>query len=203
MTALRTLRPSVFRWTLCLAILPATACQEAGSLGPANSEDAGPVVSTSRDALPVPFKGTLAATERVFVNPPPAGCQLYLQEAEAGELAHLGRFTGTLTICAFNGQFGVIDPPFNPGGGPPPYLVTDFAVEATYTAANGDLLSISGTGVLVQSLVDGGSGFVGTGAVEGGTGRFLEASGEFDVIGAAGEVSYDGWVVYDASNRSE
>lgn len=167
------------------------------------SGDAGLGVATGHGALPVPFEGRLAATERVFVNPPPAGCQLYVQEADAGELAPLGRSTGTLTLCAFNGQFGVTEPPFNPGGGPPPYFVTDYTVQGMYTAANGDLLNVSGTGVLVQSLADGTSGLVGAGVVEGGTGRFAGASGEFDVLGVDGEVSFDGWIVYDASNRSK
>lgn len=54
---------------------------------------------------------------------------------------------------------------------------------------------------LVQSLVDGTSGLVGAGVVEGGTRRFVGASGGFDVSGAGEEITYDGWIVYDASNR--
>lgn len=193
---------------VCLAMLPATGCQGMGLLGPdqtnsSMSDDVGLVLSSSRDPQPVPFKGTLAASERVVLNPPPSGCELSIRDAEAGELAHLGSFTGTLTLCAFNGQFVVTDPPFNLGGGPPPYFVTDFTVEATYTAANGDLLQVSGTGVLVQSLIDRSSGLIGDGVIDGGTGRFAAARGEFDVLGANEEVSYDGWIVYDASSRSD
>lgn len=54
---------------------------------------------------------------------------------------------------------------------------------------------------LVQSLTDGTSGLVETGAVHGRTGRFAGATGGFDVVGVNGQVTYGGWIVYDASNR--
>lgn len=191
---------------LSLAALTAAACQDAGALGPdppvdAQRIEASRVAAMSDGPQPVPFKGTLISASVPDPNPP-AGCEIFLQTTQEGQFTHLGRYSGIGTTCVFNVQPGVTDPPFNPGGGPPPYLVTDFTVEQTYTAANGDILEISGAGVRVQSLTDGRSGFLGTGLIAGGTGRFTGATGEFDVRGANGVVRYDGWIVYQASNRS-
>ncbi|MEJ2312602.1 MAG: hypothetical protein P8Y21_13660 [Gemmatimonadales bacterium] len=207
MTASLTLRATWIGTAVALAALTATACQDGSALGPdalpdAQRVEAKQVAAMSHEPQPVPFKGTLVTTESVPDPMPPAGCQAFLHTGQRGNFTHVGLISGTGTTCAFNGQLGVRDPPFNPGGGPPPYFVTDFSIEQTYTAANGDILEISGVGVLVQSMTDGRSGLVGTGLIEGGTGRFADATGEFEVRGANGVVHYDGWIAYQASNRS-
>ena len=192
--------------SVCLAAVLAAGCGDGGPLGPATATSAGAVgriVAARQAPKPVPFKATLTATQQVPDPNLPAGCELFVRTTLEGNSTHLGHFTGTGTTCAFNGQFGVMNPPFNPGGGPPPYFVTDFTVQQTYTAANGDVLEVSGMGVRVQSLADGSSGLVGTGVVDGGTGRFAGAMGEFDVAGIDGVVRYDGWILYDAANRSD
>lgn len=141
-------------------------------------------------------------TESVPDPTPPQGCELFLHTTQEGEATHLGHFTGAGSTCGFNGQFGVLEPPINPAGGPPPYFVSDFTIEQTYTAANGDELLVSGQGILVQSLTDGSAGFVGGGTLDGGTGRFEGATGVFDIEGIRGAFAhFDGWIVFDASNR--
>lgn len=148
-----------------------------------------------------PFKGSF--TENLTPLPPTAECPvLFTDESDDGESTHLGRFTRTGTTCLFNLRV-VEDPPFNPGGAPP-YLVADFTFDETETAANGDLMFISGVGVYVQSSLDPAMfGTQSTGTVDGGTGRFAGASGEFQGTGdAANVLRFSGWISYDASNAS-
>jgi hypothetical protein len=79
--------------------------------------------------------------------------------------------------------------------------------EVTFTAANGDRLHASsvGTGTLTGPTT---VSFTGTATIIGGTGRFANATGEMAVEGtvdnATGDarLSYDGWIVYNASDRS-
>lgn len=183
------------------------ACQQEGPVEPdpmgSLSEGNDVLPPTDRHSMhPVPYRGTLVTTEQVGAAPPP-GCEAFFLTAQEGTATHLGHYTGTGTTCAFNGQLGVLDSPIDPQGAPPPYFVTDFSVEQTHVAANGDMLEISGTGVLVQSLIDGSRVFFGNATIDGGTGRFAGATGTFNIEAARGEdPRFDGWMVFDASNRS-
>jgi len=204
MTAIRRIPrriPALLAW---LALLAASGCQDDGALGPHSTSSVLPAGSARVVAagleMRLAFKGRVMSTQLSTDPNPPPGCQLFQHTILEGELTHLGRFSGTGTVCAFNVRAGVIDPPINPAGGPPPYLVADFVVDHTYTSASGEALHITGTGVRVQSLSDGSSGLMGVGTVAGGTGRFEGASGEFDVLGAFHVVRYDGWIIFDASS---
>jgi hypothetical protein len=88
-----------------------------------------------------------------------------------------------------------------------PMLGTSEA-EVTYTAANGDVLFATNAG----SFTPGSSptfSTVGVTTIIGGMGRFTGATGRMDAEGTvdlANNVavfSYDGWIAYDASNRSK
>lgn len=85
---------------------------------------------------------------------------------------------------------------------------TQVTTEATFTAANGDLLRAAGSGTSAPSG-PGQVSFTATLAFVGGTGRFENATGEAHVVGQADLVSrtasleiIDGRIVYDSSNRS-
>jgi hypothetical protein len=79
--------------------------------------------------------------------------------------------------------------------------------QITYTAANGDVLRTTAVGT---SSPPGPTSFLftGTTTIVGGTGRFanatgaLQAEGEVNLITANASISYDGWIAYDASDRS-
>lgn len=189
---------------LCLAALSAAACDHENLVEPgapgASRADVADLFASRNHLQPLPFRGELTTTRQVIDPTPPAGCEQFANTVLEGRLTHVGRFVGAGMTCAFNAQFGVISPPVNPAGGPPPFFVVDFTTEQEYTAPNGDILRIAGSGVRVQSMTDGTSGLVGDGSVEGGTGRFEGATGEFDVLGLNGLIRYDGWMAYDASN---
>ena len=79
--------------------------------------------------------------------------------------------------------------------------------EATFTAANGDILRAVGAGTSAPS----GPGLVSFSATltfVGGTGRFSHATGQARVEGTANMITrtasleLDGWIAYDASDRS-
>jgi hypothetical protein len=188
-----------------LAVL-ALGCGDEGPLEPNASGtavigDARPAVAAASPPAAVPFRGVVRATEQIPDPSPPAGCVQLQHVTHVGKLTHLGQFRGMGTTCLLSAQPGVTDPPFLPSG-PPPYFVADFTVDQAYTAANGDVLLVSGEGVLVQSMADGSGALRGHGQVDGGTGRFDGATGDFDVGGADGVVRYDGWIAYDASSRA-
>ena len=182
------------------------ACQDGGTTGlgtgPTLSDHAASRSSPAgAAAVRVPYRGTLITTEQTPDPNAPEGCELFQHTAQVGQSTHLGEYTGTGTTCSYNVQFGVLQPPINPGGGPPPYFVTDFTIQQVHTAANGDQLEVSGTGVYVQSMTDGAAGFVGEGAIEGGTGRFAGATGAFTIRGVRGMAArYDGWIVLEPSS---
>ncbi|MDX1647405.1 MAG: hypothetical protein R3304_09695 [Longimicrobiales bacterium] len=159
--------------------------------------------SGSLESTALPFRGTLTSTSEISDDPPRMGCLYSARTDLVGELTHLGRFEGVGTVCVLFVDVGVSDPPGNPGGGAPPFVVSDFEVEQSYTAANGDELRISGRGVLIRSLTDGRSGFTGEGTIEGGTGRFDGAVGSFSVHSVEGTVEYDGWIVAPELRRGE
>jgi hypothetical protein len=79
--------------------------------------------------------------------------------------------------------------------------------QITYTAANGDVLRATAVG---SSSPPGPTSFLftGTTTIVGGTGRFanatgvLQAEGEVNLITANASIAYDGWIAYDASDRS-
>jgi hypothetical protein len=88
-----------------------------------------------------------------------------------------------------------------------PILGTSEA-DITYTAANGDTLLATNSG----SFTPGSSptfSTVGVTTIIGGTGRFAGATGRMDGTGTVDLVNniavfhHDGWIAYDASNRSE
>ncbi|HZD22186.1 MAG TPA: hypothetical protein VE569_02120 [Acidimicrobiia bacterium] len=145
-----------------------------------------------------PFQGTWLNGETP--SQPPAGCEVFIITTQIGNASHLGRFTGNGETCGFNIRV-VEDPPFNLSGGEPPFLVADFTVEQTWTAANGDTLTWLATdGVFVQSLSGGTSSSMGTMIITGGSGRFTEASGQTTVTAIGADVTFEGFIVFDASN---
>lgn len=147
-----------------------------------------------------PFKATIDAVTTPLA--PTADCPIFLQSDQSGVATHVGEWSGTGTTCGFNLRI-VDDPPFDPGGGPP-YFVADFINDVTWTAPNGDQLFVVTNGVRVESIPDGASGNRGTTTINGGTGRFLGATGE--ALGgrdADEEINtIEGWIEYDASDRS-
>ena len=104
------------------------------------------------------------------------------------QLAHLGRTTLVL----------VQDINFAAG--------TQTSVAVTYTAANGDILRAVNVGTSVRSGT--GVTFSATVTFIGGTGRFASATGEARAVGTAdfvantSEYTLDGWLAYDAADRS-
>jgi hypothetical protein len=149
-----------------------------------------------------PFRGSFATT-RSDPAQPPAGCQLSLETGQLGQATHLGIFTGEGVTCGFNGTVTTA-PPFNLAGGPPPYFVSDFTVEQTWTAADGSTLSwVSEDGVFVQSLADGSSSALGSMRIVGGTGRFAGATGHGQVVSnstTSPGTTWDGTITFDAAD---
>lgn len=197
--------PSLTSCVLAGIVTVALGCQDTGTTGldadPALSDHASrPANASGGTATPVPYRGTLTTTEQTPDPDPPEGCEVFHHTAQIGQSTQLGAYTGTGTTCSYNVRFNVLDPPINPGGGPPPYFVTDFTVRQVHTGANGDQLHVSGVGVFVQSMTSGAAGFVGDGAIEGGTGRFDGATGTFTIRGVRDMAArYDGWIVLDPS----
>ena len=88
-----------------------------------------------------------------------------------------------------------------------PILGTSTA-QVTYTAANGDILLATNSGTFTPSSSPTFS-TVGVTTIIGGTGRFAGATGRLDVKGTVDLANnlavfyFDGWILYDASNRSK
>jgi hypothetical protein len=132
-----------------------------------------------------PISGHCELTVTPLPSVPPI-----LRQTDTGtcQLSHLGRtaYTGVLEIDLATGtQRG----------------------ERTLTAANGDILQV----VAVGTSTPDGPGrvrFVATLTFVGGTGRFADATGQARAEGVANlatsttMVTLDGWIAYDASNRS-
>ena len=134
-----------------------------------------------------PFSGSC---ETAFPAPP-IPLPPVLRQVDVGpcQLSHLGRAE----------YFSVKEINFATG--------SQTITESTLTAANGDVLRAIGTG----TNAPGGPGrvtFVATLRFIGGTGRFTNATGETRVEGAANlftrtaTLTLDGWIAYDASDRS-
>jgi hypothetical protein len=84
---------------------------------------------------------------------------------------------------------------------------TQRTTEATFTAANGDVLRATGEGTS-RMTSPGRIGFTATLVLAGGTGRFANASGEAHVVGEADLASstaalriVGGWIQYQAADR--
>jgi hypothetical protein len=90
--------------------------------------------------------------------------------------------------------------------------VVDFAtrtqqsLELTYTAANGDVLRAASAGTSLPTAT--GVTFSATIRFLGGTGRFTDATGEVraegtaDLVAGTSGYTLDGWIAYDAADRS-
>ena len=117
-----------------------------------------------------------------------------------GEATHLGPFTEDTDVCGFNPRL-VVEPPFDVEGGPP-YFVADFTVETNWTADNGDQVSLTGGGVLVQTP-DGRSALRASVTVDNGTGRFQGASGQLSAVKGIDETGrgLTGWIDYEPPRR--
>jgi hypothetical protein len=87
-------------------------------------------------------------------------------------------------------------------------LVTGTQVaDITFTAANGDVLRTTASGTSTSAGPTT-FRFTGTNTIVGGTGRFTNATGELHATGVVdlttnnASISYDGWISYDASDRT-
>jgi hypothetical protein len=154
--------------------------------------NAGPV----RD---VPIKGWVAGADEIDFTAPgcPSGTSWSFQTVGTGNVSHLGKVDFTLNNCTTVQPSGVIT--INGG--------------ITFTAANGDMLSITHQGItsiegdVATALYDW--------QVADGTGRFLGATGSGESIGityipdpggpegGTSEINLTGTIAYDASNRAD
>lgn len=134
--------------------------------------------------------------------PPTAECPIIHQSAGTGFATHLGILQTIGVTCGFNAHVEQ-NPDFNPGGAPP-FMVADFVREATWTAANGDQLFVTMSGVFVQSLSDSSSGLLAALEIDGGTGRFTGSDGSASAFRYSSDtaISVYGQLVYAASQAS-
>lgn len=141
--------------------------------------------SAGRPAAARPISGRCELTVGPLPSAPPI-----IRQTDTGtcQLSHLGRtsFAGVLELNLVTGtQRG----------------------ERTLTAANGDVLRVVSVGTSTPSG-PGVVSFVGTFTIVGGTGRFADATGQARGAGTANlatrttSLTLDGWIAYDASNRS-
>lgn len=168
-----------------LLSLSLTACEESQPTAVAEAS-AARAASGALSGQPRPIAGSCVLT----FTPPPMPLPPQFRQVDVGtcQLSHLGR-------TAFEGV-----------------QVIDFAAgtqrgERTLTAANGDVLRTVHVGTSRPSgpgLVS----FVASMTIVGGTGRFENATGQIRGVGTANlatrttEVELDGWIAYDASDRS-
>jgi hypothetical protein len=143
-------------------------------------------IAAQKSPAPLPIQGRCEASYAA----PPVVAPPFIRHVSVGtcQLSHLGRVS-LRTEAEIN-------------------LATGVQVAAvTFTAANGDRLRVSsvGTGTPTGTTT---VHFIGTATIVGGTGRFASATGEMavegDVDSATGDArfSYNGWITYDASDRS-
>jgi hypothetical protein len=140
---------------------------------------------STRAVQDVPFKGTLEGTFSFVPDPPPSTFASVDFGHATGEATHLGRFTlkgphrvnlATIPVTAI-GTF-------------------------EFTAANGDTLTASFTGMGTPSATPGISSIVETATITGGTGRFVGASGNFiversvDLVTLTTTGSFQGTIVW-------
>lgn len=141
-----------------------TTCGEGGPTGPSDVEAvriAGIAEATPAGVVrgPRPLRGSLngiaEAGDPCSVDPP----GITITATGEGVISHLGTTTLVQTACVSVAEFLPLGPSV-----------------ATLTAANGDRLD-----GLVTGLTFGATGFVMEITVSGGTGRFTQAEGEYDV----------------------
>ena len=155
------------------------------------------LVATAAVAAPskeLPFKERLGGHLTAQPAPAPEGrcsaAALLLSYAGEGNISHMGKVTWSSTHCTYVndqwepiGQFG--------------------QAELVIVAANGD--EVHGT---YGGSVTGPTTFIETMTIEGGTGRFLGATGVAAETGTLDPATYNieirgqGWISYDASQRS-
>jgi hypothetical protein len=142
--------------------------------------------AASRTTKTRPLSGRCVTTFAPIPRPLPA---VYRQVATGTcHLAHLGRTT-LLLVQDINFAAG-----------------TQTSVTVTYTAANGDILRAVNTGT--STRIGTGVAFSATVTFVGGTGRFAHATGEARAVGTAdfvantSDYTLDGWLAYDAADRS-
>ena len=130
-----------------------------------------------------PMKGTCEATP----SGPPVVTPPTLRQPDTGtcQLSHLGATT-LHAVRVSNLATGAL------------------VIEIEFTAANGDVLRGTNVGTGTPSGPNT-IRFVGTTTIAGGTGRFANATGEWqsqgtaDLVTGKASFTYDGWIVYDAS----
>ena len=144
-------------------------------------------IDASRAAAPRPIAGECDVTFTVLPSSPPI-----VRQTDAGtcQLAHLGASTtvGAQTINFATGTQ---------------------TAERSFTAANGDVLRATSAGTSKPGTVPGTIDFDAMLTIVGGTGRFASATGQVHDWGTANlithavTISLDGWLAYDASDRSD
>jgi hypothetical protein len=157
----------------------AVACSGQSSIAPtpASSSVRGAAATEARGGSALPFKGTLQSSESI-VSGDDAGVVRHLDGD--GTATHLGQFT-------LQADFTVITDTGNATG------------TATWTAANGDHITVSVTGhgdIVVFPTVT----ITETHTITGGTGRFAEASGQItiersaNILTGVSSGSLSGWI---------
>jgi hypothetical protein len=143
------------------------------------------LVNSKPAAQELPFKGRLQGSFTFVPDPPPSTFASVNFGPLTGNATHLGRFTLT---------------------GPHRVNVAVTPATATgtfeFTAANGDTLTASFTGLGTPTAVPGVASIVETATITGGTGRFAGATGSFivertvDLINLQTTGSFEGTIVW-------
>ena len=166
---------------------------------------AAPVAAGHGTQVQLPFGATFVAVQvgmdhegadpgAARCDPPAVGPAAWFSTFDGrGNGTHLGRYSEHNTHCAY--ATGPTTGTFNEG-------------QSTITTANGDTLTLSYSGTWVLDLTAGTSVVDEVWTITGGTGRFAHATGsgtahlDQSLATGAGPGSYEGWIAYDASDRS-
>ena len=147
----------------------------------------------------LPIHGSWVSSESPPSATPPAGCILHIQTAQDGRATVLGPFTGTGETCVTDAHPSMDAPDIWHQAPAPPYLVAKFDSRMTWVTKSGDELHVAASGAdFIQSQSNGATTVRGVLTIEGGTGRFEDASGELSVSGGRGpgdpgdEISFEG-----------
>ena len=144
-------------------------------------------IDARRADTPRPIAGECDVTFTVLPSSPPI-----VRQADTGtcQLTHLGAST---TVGAQTINFATLTQ----------------TGERTFTAANGDMLRATSVGTSKPGAEPGTVDFDATLTIVGGTGRFANATGEVHDWGTANTLTHavafrlDGWLAFDASDRSD